>query len=342
MTAPYPFELGVLIGRFQPFHQGHERILQEALNQAENVVVVLGSSFQARDAKDPFTWQERAAMITACLSPQDQARIRFAPVRDYYDDELWVQATTRAVAELSGPAKRIALFGYLKDASSYYLNRFAHWALRSLDRHEDIDATTVRQLLFECESNAALNALLQGLVPSTIRHYLIGWKALPEYARLCEEHAAVAQSKQRWGCGPFITVDAVVRAAEHVLLIRRGRAPGKDLWAIPGGFLDMRERLQAGAIRELREETGLSILGSELEAALKDVAVFDHPDRGSRGRTVTHAHFFDLKVSRLPQVEGADDAASATWIPISELAAMEDRFFEDHFHILNRFFSIAE
>lgn len=53
-------DVAVLIGRFQPFHRGHVVLLQRALVSAPTVVLVLGSSFQARNAKNPFTWEERA------------------------------------------------------------------------------------------------------------------------------------------------------------------------------------------------------------------------------------------------------------------------------------------
>jgi len=48
-------DVAVLIGRFQPFHNGHATLLQLALETAEEVVVILGSSFHARSTKNPFT-----------------------------------------------------------------------------------------------------------------------------------------------------------------------------------------------------------------------------------------------------------------------------------------------
>ena len=124
--------------------------------------------------------------------------------------------------------------------------------------------------------------------------------------------------------------------------IQRGDFPGKGLWALPGGFLEQRERLFQGAMRELVEETRLAVLASSLADALVDVKVFDHPDRSLRGRTITHAHFFDLQTEHLPDVEADDDAAQARWVPIGQLAGMEDRFFDDHFHILNQFLGLTE
>ena len=132
-----------------------------------------------------------------------------------------------------------------------------------------------------------------------------------------------------------------VASAGCVLLIRRGGHPGKGLWALPGGFVEQGERLLAGAMRELHEETSIAMLDSSLAAALVAVQVFDHPDRSQRGRTITHVHHFDLRSDFLPEVQAADDAALARWVPFAELAAMELAFFEDHFNILDHFFTLS-
>lgn len=336
------FDLAVLIGRFQPFHNGHAALLAHALKLAPRVVVVLGSARAARNAKNPFTWEERAAMIACALGEGDHARVGFLPVRDYYDDRRWCAAVEQAVqAQCRDGERRIALLGFHKDASSHYLERFPGWTLVPAPQYGDIDATAVRRIYFEGEDAAATRALLAGLLPAPVAHYLAGWACLPQYRRLRAEHLAVEESRRVWGSGPFITVDAVVTAADHVLLVRRGRAPGQGLWALPGGFLDGRERVLQGAIRELREETGLALLDTILEGSLKGVAVFDHPDRSARGRTITHAHWFDLGATRLPEVAGADDAAEARWLPIAELAGLEEELFEDHFNILDHFLRVA-
>lgn len=334
------FDIAVLIGRFQPFHNGHAALLAKALETAEKVLVLLGSAHAARNAKNPFTWEERAAMIGATLDEATQARVDFLPIRDYYDDRRWCDAVAAAVEAHGTAGTRIALVGYLKDASSHYLQRFPDWEFVAAPQFGEIDATSLRRIYFESDDWAATQALLSGLVPAGIAHYLKGWAHLPYYAQLKAEHLSVEENRRIWGSGPFVTVDAVVTASDHVLLVERGRAPGKGLWAVPGGFLEPRERVLQGAIRELREETGLALLPFTLEGALKATAVFDHPDRSLRGRTITHAHWFDLGQCRLPEVMGADDAAQARWFPISALPGMESRLFEDHFNILDHFLDL--
>jgi len=63
-------------------------------------------------------------------------------------------------------------------------------------------------------------------------------------------------------------------------------------------------------------------------------AVFDHPRRNQRGRTITHAYHYELGTAEAPAVLGSDDAAEARWIPIEALPDMEEFCLEDHFHIL--------
>lgn len=337
--------VAVLIGRFQPFHEGHAGLLAKALATAPKVVVVLGSSFHARNAKNPFTWQERAAMIGATLSEKDRARVSFVPVRDYYDDTQWADAVHREVARFHDASAQVALIGYFKDPSSYYLNHFPQWHMVASEATHEIDATDIRRIYFEAEDLEISLSVLESTVPPAIRLYLKAWALLPHYAGLVEEHRFVAKYRAAWKKAPyapiFSTVDAVVACAGNVLLIRRGGFPGKGQWALPGGFVEQRERLLQSAIRELTEETQLGVLASTLEDALVDVKVFDHPDRSQRGRTITHAHYFDLKSDALPSIEAADDAAEVTWIPITQLASMEESFYEDHFHILDHFLALS-
>ncbi len=332
-------------GRFQPFHNGHAKLLAMALEAAPRVVVVLGSAFHARSAKNPFTWRERAAMIAATLAPPQRARVAFVAVRDYYEDPRWAAAVRKEVEKNVPGARRVALAGYLKDSSSAYLGLFPQWREIFINDAAEIHATQIRDVLFEADDIDISLDVLAALIPPAVRHYLRAWSLLACYAPLVREHRAIKAYRAAWRGAPyapiFSTVDALVQSAGHVLLVRRGGQPGKGLWALPGGFVEQHERLLQGALRELHEETGLAVPAAALAAALRDVKVFDHPARSLRGRTITHAHHFDLNGEQLPALEAGDDAAQARWTPIAELASMEEQFFEDHFHILDHFLRLT-
>lgn len=114
---------------------------------------------------------------------------------------------------------------------------------------------------------------------------------------------------------PAVTVDVVafaIRAgALCVLLIRRGRDPFAGLLAMPGGFLEMDESPEAGALRELREETGL-----ELDDPISPLGFYGAPGRDPRGRTITLA-FASACREGGGEPRGSDDASDASWFPVS-------------------------
>ncbi|MFN9707872.1 MAG: NUDIX domain-containing protein, partial [Burkholderiales bacterium] len=100
------------------------------------------------------------------------------------------------------------------------------------------------------------------------------------------------------------------------------------------------ERTYDSALRELREETRLGTPEAALKACFKGSAVFDHPERSQRGRTITHAFYFDLGQRAFPDISAADDAQAVAWIPLSHISSLEDQFHDDHFHILNHFITL--
>ncbi|AVP58733.1 NUDIX domain-containing protein [Pulveribacter suum] len=342
-------DIAILIGRFQPVHAGHLALLHAALARARRVIVIAGSAHQARSPKNPFTWQERQAMLHGALPADDAARVAVLPVRDYYDQARWVAAVRAAVAPHANTDARIALVGHFKDASSSYLAWFPDWELVDLPRQGDMDATRIRDAWLGAAAGALDAALapLAAQIPAPTLALLRAVAATPEYAELQQEWRMLRQYRAAWACAPytpvFVTVDALVRCQGRVLLIRRAQAPGRGLMALPGGFIEPRETLWRSCLRELAEETQCALPEARLHEALRDVAVFDHPDRSQRGRVISHVHYFDLgDAGPLPAVQAADDASEAHWVPVAQLAGMEAQFHDDHFHILDHFLGLTQ
>ena len=342
------YDTAIYIGRFEPVHNGHLALLQRALGCAQQVIVVVGSAWQVRSPKNPFTWQEREAMLLSALPATQRARVQVLPVRDYYNEAVWVQAVQRGVAQLTGSGARIGLVGHFKDATSGYLSAFPHWALIPMERQGRIDATAIRDACFSATPatvGAALSPLASEIPPSTLAD-LERFAQTPPYLALQEEWRMLRGYREAWAKAPyppvFVTVDAVLRCQDHVLLIRRAHAPGKGQLAVPGGFIEQRETVWQSCLRELAEETHCDLPEPALRAALQEVTVFDHPDRSQRGRTITHAHYFDLGDAPFPSVQADDDAMDVEWVAIAQLGALEAEFFEDHFHMLDHFLTLTD
>ena len=115
---------------------------------------------------------------------------------------------------------------------------------------------------------------------------------------------------------PTPTVDAVIRLQHGnevgVVLIRRRNEPVG--WALPGGFVDEGEQLEAACRREAAEETGLLV---ELEELLY---VYSNPERDRRKHTISTV--YTARADGEPV--GQDDAAEAIVVPMSALRAMAD------------------
>ena len=80
---------------------------------------------------------------------------------------------------------------------------------------------------------------------------------------------------------PAVTVDAILISPEKsVLLIERGRDPFKGKWALPGGFIEMDEELDAACLRELEEETGIRM------KEMKQFRAYGGVNRDPRHRTL--------------------------------------------------------
>lgn len=116
---------------------------------------------------------------------------------------------------------------------------------------------------------------------------------------------------------PSVTTDCVIFGFDgtslKVLLVERGLEPFKGRWAFPGGFLNMDESAEAGALRELQEETGLT------GAYIKQFHTFSQPDRDPRERVITIAYY---ALVRLQNVRGGDDASRAEWFALDKVPAL--------------------
>lgn len=332
------YDLLVFIGRFQPVHIGHMEVIQTALKQSHQVLVLVGSPNSPRTSKNPWTFPERRAMIDASLPLTSSVNVAVKPLPDQaYNDQKWaasVQDIVMTHARVSGITKagRIGLIGHSKDESSYYLKMFPQWDLVEHTMNEEVSATDLRSLMFEGKSTR----FLAGVLPSDVLPMVEDFMTSPAYELLVREHEMIKKYRKAWAAAPyaptFVTTDAVVVQSGHILLIQRDAAPGEGLWALPGGFLNQGEYIEDGMIRELREETKLKVPTPVLKGSIKRSRVFDDPKRSLRGRTITHAYLIELPPGELPLVKGSDDARYAKWVPIASI--LENEMFEDHYHII--------
>ena len=361
----------VYIGRFQPAHTGHEAVLKHAIEQSDHLVVLVGSSDQARSPKNPFTFDERKKVlegITTRLVQDEWAKgrkviIDILPVHDHvYNNQKWLMEVQEQVRSVTR-STNISLTGCRKegDESTFYLEFFPQWK-------QDFIAEVTG---FKIDNQKHVSVYgSEVLNSSSIRNQFLSTKQVPstltvpeetveflekfaisneeDFNQLVKEHAFVQNYKSQmkkqlpYDTIPFLTGDSLVVCSGHVLVGIRRSEPGKGQYCLPGGFFDAwkdKDQIDA-AIRELREETKIDVPENKLRGCIEEVMEFGDFERDLRWRVITKCIYVKLPGNKLPKVKGSDDLKGCFWMPMTDIAKNRDKFFCDHVSIIDTFLGI--
>jgi nicotinamide-nucleotide adenylyltransferase len=170
MKNPLAFGAGVralVVGRFQPFHKGHQALIQRALERSVNVAVAVGSTNAKSGPRNPFTFEERRAMVQAVFPG-----IEVVPVPDIHDATRWVDHCL----SITGPVDLV----YGNDEATLALFEQARVPVErpGLVERGRYEATRIRQLMVEDDPE------WRKLVPPAVAALLQEWKAPQRLLRM--------------------------------------------------------------------------------------------------------------------------------------------------------------
>jgi len=133
---------------------------------------------------------------------------------------------------------------------------------------------------------------------------------------------------------PLVGVGAIIIENSRVVLVKRAHPPLQAQWSIPGGVLEVGELVREAALREAREETGLTVEPGEL------LGVYDRVLRDPGGRVQYHYVLVDFLCRRVSgELQAADDAAAVRWFTREELPALN--LAEDTLEVVHKGFERA-
>ena len=347
-------DFAVFIGRMRPPHLAHEFIINEALKRAKCLIVLVGSANRARSYKNSaFSYLEVAEMLELLYKHEiSTKRIIIKPLPDYiYDEPGWVENTKRTVNDAitehlftegkshHAPTDyKIALAGFGKDSSSYYLKRFPEWdSIQVGKQFALLSACHIREAYFQRVPQTSEF----GLSPKII-DYLRNHMHTDQFVYVVREREAIDRNIREYGLGPFNASDAIITCGDKVLTITRNGAVGYGTEAFPGGMLDPFETLSGCMWRELNEETKILDMNpgfkDELERHFKAYRHFDAPERDPRGHYISHAFHYalpeDFPIDSLG-FKAKSDARAVKWKDAGEWG--HETAFLDHYAILRTF-----
>jgi len=338
-------KVGIVIGRFQPFHIGHKHLVNAALAASDRVILVVGITGTRPDTRNPLSYESVRRLIKASFTQVENDKLVIVGLEDEpYNDELWCNNLLGIAHRFVGGDETLTLFGHKKDASSYYQDLFPGMQNVDPGMGPAIDATTIRERLFRSSyfegdwlpyPKMKLFAELEG-----------------DMARFEAEAAAVAKHKVDWmsqGTVQYgvqhVACDVLLYTDKSVLLIERGGAIGKGSLALPGGFVNAGERIIDACFRELHEETGIDMRKHKpalwsayrCRGGIGHPIAFDYPWRSLTGRIFTHV--LPLYTSDEIEPTAGDDASKAMWVPRNDIGWLKPKFYGDHYHMVKTLLS---
>lgn len=127
---------------------------------------------------------------------------------------------------------------------------------------------------------------------------------------------------------PRVGVGAVVLDGDRVLLVQRGQPPSQGKWSLPGGLVQLGERLEDAVRREVTEECGLSVRVLDVCGVIDRIVPDSPSERAFPSRDALRVRYHWVIVDYVAEpaggaVRAGSDAADARWVPLADLAGYD-------------------
>lgn len=352
----------VVIMRGQVLTTGHCELIKTAIANGEETLIVLGSYNTPSMVKNPFTCLEREMMIRKWLKSQLlEDYISFIYLEDYQDDDDWIMNLGKIMFKHQHvnhirPDDR-AFYTSSKDDDSELRNAWAKGlgvvvnVVPTVVKGKTLNATTARNYLLsakpdlESKEKALTKLEKDGLIHHTIKKALLDWFVKNDFGEnLYHEYNECVNYESKYGKGSaHLTSDALVVVKRTLpthagdftypeyMLIKRGGKVGKNLLAMAGGFVDNNESFEDAAIRELKEETGLTLSRHNITNRV----IADSPNRDPRGRIISIVHIFEVHAWDLKNLKAGDDASEIVFKTFNNIKKCE--LFSDHYDTIKMY-----
>ena len=347
----------VILGNFAPLHNDHIKLFEYCKHNFDNVLVLIPGYNKRNTLKNPFDFGIKQKWIQS-INSQMNVQMSVIPINDYmYNDVKWIIQIKTITELLYKGSSEFTFLHTNPSKTDKYKKLFSsipnvlNWKVSLFNCEKNIISSDIRKSIFEIYNKSAtisqsdiVEQNIINKVPKIVCEDIKNYINSDNFCNLMEEKLYFENEDKKFKNYPykdtlkFNCSDAVVVCNNHILLIQRKNNPGKNVWALPGGFVNRDETYKQAAIRELYEETHIQILKSRLEEYYVDNFILDNPKRNIGIPKISNAFYFQIPFENgLPNVNPLDDALNVKWIPLSKISSM--KLFDDHSDIIDYFLS---
>ena len=323
-------KLALVIGRFQPLHNGHVDLIMEAKDAADKVLVLVGSTNRLPDFKNPFSYEERKSLLVETFG--SSIEVRALPDKD--SDDEWASEVIAHVLSIEEDPTEVMVFCNDKDEAFY--RKTLVFPVTTVN-NIDISATQIRESWYE--GDVRYNDM-----PACSSMLLEEHK---DYIRLVTEHDTTSHMKDVKTQGhpfgnPVEPVSfAVIIQDGQILVGRRGGPRGAGQLGLAGGFVENTETTLDACIRETKEELGVDLksLISNGQAVCMAQAISEN--LGDLGvRTLGINYLFVIKPDTNVEINvDAEETTGYAWVPYLDICEDKTLLFFNHNRIVRQLLS---
>lgn len=304
---------GLYIGRFQPWHKGHQFVLYEMHKAAdlEEIIIGVGSKQYSRTQNNPYTFDERVELIERNI--KDKRKHHIIGIKDLHDNSRWAENIITNLPK----------FDVIYSGNQIVKDVFGERGIEvRTPAYTGINATDVRKQMI---TGGDWDHLVTKETKDWIKENNADQLIKDIY---CKYLRPAATMDMIIDYTPEKTKEENKTAGSGIVLIRRGEPPYLGMWALPGGHLEYGiETMKQAAVRETKEETNLDV-------DIHGVQLFNEysrPGRDPRQHTVTLVYVTDVKGGELKAGSDAKEIKAFPLDAIPEAMAFNHReILEDY------------
>lgn len=326
-------KLGLIIGRFQPVHDGHLSIIERSLKENDHTLILVGSSNKLPDFKNPFTAQERLKLLHDNLG---EANYTLVSLKDKPTDDEWIQDVIATVMNVEDDPTQVTLYCAPKDEDWYRKNLL--YPIVTLD-NISISATQVRHAWYLDELWTVNKSLPKATKDFLEKHH--------DRERLTTEYITTKDSAMFKLQGhpfrnPMEPVSfAVITQGNKLLVGRRKGARGYGQLGLLGGYIENTETTLDGCMREVSEESGIdlrSLITEGRARCLLQSITENLDDIGTRTIGINYLFLISPDVD-LELTPDGTETSELTWVSLKDVLEERELLFYNHNQVVQAAYS---